>query len=81
MMTMAECLEQAERDYPNGYSDYITKYPTDTVAQWEDVLQNIYGGEIKVNDMFIIKSFIDMPNWDKNKLWVFLAHVEYNSNK
>jgi hypothetical protein len=75
-MTRIDYIEAAERDYPNGYSDYITKYPEDTVEVWEDVLQNIYGGVIKVNDNFIIKSFMDMPEWDKNKLWVFLAHVE-----
>jgi len=50
-MTRIDYIEAAERDYPNGYSDYI-------------------------NDNFIIKSFMDMPEWDKNKLWVFLAHVE-----
>jgi hypothetical protein len=80
-MTMADYIAQAEREFPNGYSDYITKCPSDTLEIWEDVLQNIYGGEIKVNDNFIVKSFSDMASWDNNKLWVFLAHIDYNANK
>ena len=80
-MTLNEYIAQAEQEYPNGYSDYIAKYPEDTPEAWELNLDMRENREIKVNDVLTIKSFKDMPNWDKNILWTFLGWVEYNFNK
>lgn len=80
-MELNEYIEQAERDYPNGYADYIAKYPEDTPEAWELNLELHDNREMVVNDFWIIKTFADMAEWDNNKMWTFLGWLEYNHNK
>lgn len=80
-MEITSYIEQAKVTYPNGYADYITKYPQDTPISWNDIFDIGYSKEVKVGEFFTITDFSDMDTWSNEKLWTFLGWIEYNSNK
>ena len=77
-MELKDYITQAEQEYPNGYADYIKKYPNDTPEIWQAILEATPEKVIKYNDNLNINSFLDMAEWDNNKLWTVLGTVEYN---
>lgn len=78
-MGINEYIQQAREDYPNGYSDYINKYPTDTVDVWVRIYKD---REIEVNGFLYNASELSiMDMWENDKLWTFLGNVEYVSNQ
>ena len=74
-------MKQAEREFPNGYADYIAKFPEDTPESWELNLDLYENQEMHITDFWTIKTFADMADWDNNRLWAFLGWLEFKHNK
>ena len=78
-MTLQEEIQKARQDYPNGYSDYITKYPTDTIELW---ITNYSDGRVEeANGSRFDKSEMSiMDMWEAEKFYTFMGLTEYNIN-
>ena len=76
-MTLEEHINKAREDYPNGYSDYIAKYPTDTIDLW---ISNYPVGDVDTVNGYTFDraemSIMDM--WEKEKFYSFIGLTEYN---
>lgn len=76
-MNLEEHINKARLDYPNGYSDYIAKYPTDTIELWKGIYED--GKVDEVNGYkFDFKEMSYMRRWNKEKFWAFMGSVEFN---
>jgi hypothetical protein len=79
IMELNDYIQQAREQYPNGYSDYINKYPTDTIDLWLSIYKDT---EREVNGFLYNKSELSiMDMWDKDKLWTFLGEIEYYASQ
>lgn len=76
-MKIEAYITQAKEDYPNGYSDYISKYPNETPDRWA---MNFDEGRVeKAGDYtFALKDILEMNNWEPDRFWTFMALVDYN---
>ena len=70
-------IDKAKADYPNGFSDYLTKYPQDTKKTWSIVMKD---SEPRIHNGFNFepKEYQDMDTWPNEKFWTFITLVEEN---